>query len=251
METYWDLDNRARLALTEDQITLTYIPREVASQGLLMPQPPILEVVPPKPEADEPATSPYYAVKGIVDGKDMQFDALFLTLEAAKAFIALAPQYHTSKYGPNYKSIHMTLVPARYEVELVNVVSGEQHDAYTEIMAEFNRITKANDEANAKYRKQLTAIEDAGKDIWKNWRALARRRAYLEQVIVTLREFIAVADGDVGIAIKFLLKKEPGQGVFDAMNEIEHGLEWSVESFVGVCLAVDNDPYRDADKAAF
>lgn len=255
MKTYWDLTPRERLALTQEDLKTIYIPREVASQGLLMPRKPTLVEVPEKPDAEEPPTIPYYEVTGFPNTADnyskYTFDGLFQTLEAAQQFMALKPCSKQSEYRGN--SYNYTVTPmARYEVQLVNVADKATLDCFKEVMKAYDDAIRSNESATSTYNNECGKITRASMKITENHNKLQARRAGLEQIIETLGEFVKVADGRVDLAIRFLLKSTPAQRVFDALNEIDHGYEWdALTSFEGVCLNSDMNPYRDVDANLF
>ena len=255
MKTYWDLTSRERLALEPDEIKDVYIPREVASQGLLVPRKPTLVEVPEKPDAEEPPTIPYYEVTGFPNAADnyskYTFDSLFQTLEAAQQFMALKPCSKQSEYRGN--SYNYTVTPmVRYEVQLVNVSDKATLGHFKEVMKAYDDAFRSNESATSTYNNECSKIIRAGTKITDNHNKLQARRAELEQVIETLGEFVKVAEGRVDLAIRFLLKNTPAQRVFDALNEIDHGYEWdTLTSFEGVCLTQDNNPYRDVDANLF
>ena len=80
MKTYWQLDARERLALTEEEIKTIYVPREVAEAGLLMPRKPMMLPVPLRPEVEHPTSRTVFKVKGFKKA-DSGFNLNFLIVE--------------------------------------------------------------------------------------------------------------------------------------------------------------------------
>lgn len=253
MKTYWSLDARERLALTEEQIKTIYVPREVAEAGLLVPRKPVLLEVPPRPDAVEPQGISVFVVKGFKnsDNYGTDFDCAFATLEMAQKFIDAKPMLTGNKYRSGSRpSLKYAEPCVKYEVQINTVVNEALVDAYDKEMSEYNSIVSKNEDATNKYEREVSAINNASTKVWRNWRKLLDRRAYLEQVMATLGEFLNVSEGNVNMAIKFLMKKVEHQAIYDALNEIENEYVYDADLFGG-CIKQDANPYRDIDSDGF
>ena len=250
MKTYWQLDARERLALTEEEIKTIYVPREVAEAGLLMPRKPMLLPVPPRPEIEPPTSRTVFKVKGFkkADSYGDEFDCAFSSLESAESFIKLKPMLTGNKYRsgsrPNTKYADEC---EKYEVSVESIVKEAEVDDYDKAMAEYNEVVSKNESLESTYNREVSAINSASKKIWDNWNKIKSRRAYLEQVMETLGEFLKVAEGNANMAIKFLMKKVEHQAIYDALNEISNDYVYDVDMFGG-CLAQDANPYRDIEE---
>lgn len=249
MKSYWDLTKRERLSLTQDQVDSVYAVREAAIQGVLKPVKPELVPVPEAPNADHPVPEHFFKAVGKKDGSryssNYEFSAVFTSIEDAKAFIAMRPRYADSTYK-NDSRYDLARTPISYEIEMVAVHNEDALTEFFSIMADYNKAVSENSSLMSSYNSALTKYNNCSAKIRKDYAALNAHREKLKNIITNLDEFVHVCEGNFLMACKCILKTVEPQLLYDALSEIPHTYEWlTVEIFGGVCLAEDNDPYRD------
>lgn len=247
MKSYWDLSARERLALTTEQLSL-YATREAAIQGVLRPQEPVLIPEVESPGIAFPTPTHYFKVTGAKKNSSYStydFKAAFSTIDDAKAFVAMSPRYLDTLYKGS-ESYSITKSPYKYTIEMVEVHNAESIEEYYAINKEYNEVRTSNDAARAAYTNALTKFNNCAAKINRDHSALVAHKGKLENVIKNLDEFVAVCEGSFLMGCKCILKTVEPQLLYDALSEIPHSYEWlTVEIFGGVCLAEDNNPYRD------
>lgn len=256
MKSYWDLSNRERLALTEDELNNVWLKREAATQGLLVPKEPDLPDLPPHPKATPPEEKTMFIVEVGYGGNDSytrdDFHCMFETLKQAESFIKLNPYGKSSFYDENSRYLATAKPVGKFNIQTVTVVDEEAATKYRDVMHEYVAAKNHNESVMRDYKKKVDAITSATTKVRDNWLKLKEHYRKLEEVIENLDGFVEIAEGDTNMAIKFMIKTVPAQLVYDALNEIDHGYEWEVtRAFHDQCLQEDMNPYRGIGKALF
>ena len=256
MKSYWDLSNQERLALTEDELNNVWLKREAAAQGLLVPKEPDLPELPPHPKAVPPEEKIMFVVEVGYEGDNSytrdDFHCMFETLKQAESFVKLNPCGKSSFYDENSRYLATAKPVKKFNIQTVTVVDEEAAEQYRETMKEYTAVKSHNASVMRDYRKKVDAIAAATAKVRDNWLRLKEHHRKLEEVIENLGSFVEIAEGDINMAIKFMIKTVPAQLVYDALNEVEHGYEWDVtRAFHDQCLQEDMNPYRAIGKALF
>lgn len=256
MKSYWELSNKERLAVSEKELNDVWLKREAAAQGLLTPKKPILPELPENPGATPPKERTMFVVEVGYDGDSNytrdDFNCTFETLKQAESFIKLNPHGRSSFFDEDSRYRTTAKPVTKFNVQTVTVVDEGEAAEYREVMREYIEAKNHNDSVMRDYKQKTSEITTTTTKVRDNWLKLQEHRRKLEEVIESLEDFIEIAEGDVNMAIKFMIKTVSAQLVYDALNEIEHGYEWEVtRAFNDQCLAEDMNPYRHIGKAMF
>ena len=212
MDIYWDLTEKERAALTEEQVR-GYLAVELMSKGLTTPQPPEYEDVPEV----EMETTTYYQI--VAD--NAEFSPLFESADDASSIIALFKLTRNSGYGsgntPHAKPVDdVTVKP-------VDLPSADQVEAHKALLKEAHAKKKANDRRRREYDNAVRETSGATEEVWKDWRNCHQQEADHQAVVDTLREYTDLA-GDQTMAMKFLRRAYREHQIMDAFEwfEIEY-----------------------------
>lgn len=199
MERYWDLTEKQRSELTDDQME-SYYAIERMENGAIKPTPPAYEpdVLPTI------ATTRFYQVQAKNGYSNDKFNALFTSPEAAQVFIDTAPLYAESDWTLDYKE-------TAKRCDGFNIVPMDipTKDAMLAIKPEYKKAADAaerNKKMREEYEKAQTAYTDiVAKVTADRWecKELSRKR---QRIVDTLAAYEATANGDKEIALKFLHK---------------------------------------------
>lgn len=211
MERYWDLTEKQRAELTDDQME-AYYAIERMERGAIAPVPPEY-----KPEVlPEVPTNRYYAVHSKNTYGD-KFGCLFRTTDEAQKFIDLRPLIAESDYTIDYKQTakvpdEMCIVPVDLPTKdaLIGVKPAyvKAHTAATEN----KKLRDEYDKAQTAYAEVLSKLTQDRYDC----QALARKH---KKITDTFEAYQRTANGDSGIAMKFLAKAFTD-------NDIAAAFEW-------------------------
>lgn len=205
METYFDLSEKDRATLTEQQVQ-TYCDIALMQAHIRKPIPPMT-----MPESIRDLN-----VKTIQKWSAGAEELLFDTREQAIAFLVLKPctkSYDYSGAGYDFK------FPKPLDA-LPSPVTVYDHEDVLAKVAELKKYREKKEEieaAQTDFEKQSAAVNNATKGIWGDWYEMQRREREYRQVIDAFAEYKRLAGGDETIAETFL-RKTYGDKVGAAME---------------------------------
>lgn len=208
--TYWDLEPKARAALSESDVQ-RYLDAELMLKGVLKVEPLQLDKEPAEPHLP---TRTFYKLQG--------FDAVFDDSEKATQFAALLPVSSNYRYMSGYSDSIKYVEPLDTNDLQVVPIQLADADAVTAAKAELERcsaVKSANAALRVEYEKAIKLQNEALQGLWQDWHERRREAARHEKVVDTYSSYVQTA-GDHDIAAKFLLK------VFSA-EQIKEASEWT------------------------
>jgi hypothetical protein len=209
--TYWDLEPKARAALSESEVQ-RYLDAELMLKGVLKVEPPSFDEV---PDVAPIARATWYRVPG--------FDAVFASADLAQRFIDLQPRStDTKRFGTDWRAQEtVECIEASKPLDVVTVslaseTAAESHRATLEKRA---AARASNEKLREEYNKALKLQNEALKGLWDDWHERRAEAVRHQKVIDTYAGYVQTA-GDHDVAAKFLLK------VFSA-EQINDASEWT------------------------
>lgn len=197
LNTYWDLEPKARAALSESDVQ-RYIDAELMLKGVLKVEPLVLE---PEPDMPTLEKTTFYKLSG--------FDPIFKTAEAAQALAKLEPLHFDYRYIAGYSDQlkyhrvapgqHLEVVP----VELYNEIDVANAKSALDRLGE---IRKENAVRLAHYDQALKLQSEALEGLWADWYLRRHEAAQHRKVVDTYEAYCKTASGDAETAAKFLQK---------------------------------------------
>ena len=208
LTTFWDLDDKARAALTEADVT-RYLDAELMTRGVLRVVAPEFEAVPPDPELPKRT---YYQCGGL----------LFDTVEQAAALANARPLKQGTRYlGGRYSYSNQVnyAEPADLEITAVNITTAEAVTLASSVLDRRGAVMQANEAKREAFEKASKEQDKVLAGVWDDWHRCRARAARLRQVVDTFEAYVRTANGDRAMASAFLTK------VFDD-ETIQDAREW-------------------------
>lgn len=205
--TYWDLADKERAALSSDDVQ-RYGDVELMAKGVLKLPELVLVDEPAEPEL---AKVRYYRVE--------QFPfVMFRTLSEAEAFRDLSPLGLDHRYiGKGYgNSVDHVKPHAKLTIDTVEAAS---EDAVRTVLADLERAgaaREANRAARQEYDEALRTQNKALEGLWEDWQRCRALAVEMERVRDTFQRYIAMTNGDKAMAARFLAKAFPESKLNDA-----------------------------------
>lgn len=210
MITYWDLEPKARAALSESDVQ-RYLDAELMLKGVLKVEAPTFDEVPEVPTVER---STWYKVTG--------FDAVFATAELAQRFIDLNPRStDTKRFGHDWRAQETIecLEPSKpLEVVTVALASETAVESHRATLEKRAAARSANEKKREEYNKAVKLQNEALKGLWDDWHTQRAEAAQHRKLVETFESYVKTA-GDRMVATKFLLK------VFTA-EQIKKAADW-------------------------
>lgn len=187
-KTYWDLEEKERAALTDEEVE-RFVDAELMTKGVLKVAAPDLVPVP------EVATKPsaYYTVQIVGRyGVSESLDVVFASREAAAASLTGA-----FSLDHDYQSDSRVARPIRPDAKVVEVEALPE-SVHVEHKATLERV-KAAKEANAKaqqeYQEASRKQSQALQGLWDDWHRCRGLDRQHRKVVATFEEYVRVAQG--------------------------------------------------------
>jgi len=198
MSSYWDLHEKERAALTEEDVR-QYLDFHLMEQGVLKPKEPEYKDVPDV----KIGTTTSYAIE---HGKDsymrQKIDVVFATTEQAASFLELAPMIREHEYG---RDVDVVKPIESATITPLPLVTEESANRHAKALAEKKEIKDANDRKRSDYDSAMYKVTEATKSVWSDWHDCQKKEAKMRLVIDTLAEYRSMA-GDEDTARAFLAK---------------------------------------------
>lgn len=210
MNTYWDLDEIDRGALTSEDVQ-KFVDAELMLKGVLKVKPIVLVDVPTVPE---PSTKAFVVRFGSTYGR-ADSGVAFETLEAAQAFVALRPMSLGSEYLES-TSVPYTKRVTDPEIAEVPIFTEEAKNAVRGELRKAAAIKASNEKASEEYTKATRAQESALEGLWEDWTRCREHAAKLRAVADTFADYKRTAGGDAMVAASFLAKVYPSELIVES-----------------------------------
>lgn len=211
MKTYWDLSERERSELTQDDVQ-KYVDAELMVKGVLKVQPLQLEE---EPAVTSPATT-LFVVRTKEKKYSSRVDVLaFRDEESVAKFLALQPMALSLEYvgGSNVTTYAPVAEPEIARVAMFSV------DELTMRRAEVERANSIREENARRSREHeiaSSAVKEALRGLWDDWAACGRTALQMQQIVATWSEYVQTTKGDQYLAATFLQKVYPLSAIRDA-----------------------------------
>lgn len=197
MRKYWDLDQEERGALTEEQMR-AFDAFALMEAGIVSPKAPTL--LPEK--APNLARETKYVIN-FMDGYRKTLSVAFDTPEQARAFLDLKPIFVDNIWlGHGSEPCYRHLGDATYEAQALPT-----QDTVLAVKSQID-VYKANSDTNRKnseaYQTAVKKATETTKGMWEDWRECQALVEQVKDVGMTYQRYLAMCDGNVEHARKFL-----------------------------------------------
>lgn len=215
MESYWELSEKERAALTSEQVE-AYVPVELMREGVPRPVPLVLIDEPPMPEADKEA----YQLTIAYSMREVAFPSA----EAAAASVdGSCGLIDSTSYGayPHSVSIHTLKVIEEPSagVKRVPIYSAARLAEAHEAIEKAAEARAENGRRKKEWKDTTEAEQKAVGGMWTDWHECRAKAAEVQRVLDTRAEYVKLTDGDEDMAESFLAK------VYDA-DAREQAAQW-------------------------
>jgi hypothetical protein len=210
MDRYWDLTEKQRAALTEEQLESLFTVERM-EKGVLKP-------IEPKYAPEGPVQLPterLYSVEPKRGGYGHTFGVLLATAEDAQKFIDLKPRLRRSDWLGN-ETTESVQVPDSYTIAPVDVPT---EDAVISAKPELTRRgenAKRNKDLREKYEKEMRAFTNAVDSVREDYYRCCDLGSEFKRIVETFDNYVRTANGAEYIAAKFLAKAFPENQIRDA-----------------------------------
>jgi hypothetical protein len=189
---YWDLSERERSALSEDELTKLGA-RELMEAGVLHPGDLVLVEEPPVPEPDRTVY--------VITGENVAWP----THEEAEASLRNVVTLKSRYFGQDYQSVKY-LATEDLAIRPVKAYSAERHDALREAIDVAAAARAENAARRSAHAKALKACADELSDMREDWMRCGRLALDVAAVERTRAEYLELLDGDEEKVGVFLAK---------------------------------------------
>lgn len=213
MKRYWDLTEKARAELTREQVE-EFTRYELMERGVLAVAPLELE---PEPEVELPPTRVYYRPSRR-DGKFVynEWDICFETREQVEQFLRLKPiQIGVHWFGNGQSMLSAEPGSKELSFQVVHLANEDDVTQAAHKLALLAATRERNEKRRQVHERDTRLQQEALTRLWANWDLCREKRAKLQRVIDTWREYQELA-GDPVKARLFLGKVFSGAEVEDA-----------------------------------
>lgn len=211
MGTYWDMSEKARAALTRDEVA-AFVDFELMVAGVLKPKPlALVEIA----ELGLPTRSFY---KIVADYPNPAPDVLFNSEADARAFIAMKPsQIHRDYQLGNIEFAQPLSDDPR--IEVVSIAMKADAALARARLNERKAAENENEKRQREFDEQTRAANDASKGLWEDWRECQSKGVQMRRVAEVFADYVKTA-GSPQVAAKFLSKAFP-------ITTIDEAQEWT------------------------
>lgn len=210
MKYFTDLSREEVLGLTEEQIQY-YKDLHLAEHGWSRPGPdPVKPVKPVKPAV---ATRTVYRIR---EGGFNRTDVCFLTAEAAMKFLELEPWIIKRDWQCDTNHAEQIRDGSVTPEEVADQIDNDR-----EALKTYQRELKAYDDERKERRETLEAIGKLDDEIVKAIEQARQEERARQRIRETYQDFLALANKDHSIAMRFLRKKHSDEAIEEAGIVIE------------------------------
>jgi hypothetical protein len=206
MDTYFDLSEKQRSQLTEEQVS-AFCDVALMTAGIIKPvQPERLVDVAGDVDLD---TETVWITGGI----------LFRSQEDALAFLKLSPMKEEYDFGVGYEYKYAELInelPAAKAVYRKSAL-----DAAKKVLSQRSAKKEAIKKQIEEYNAQCKKANDATSNIWQDWTACRDMARAYQRVRDTFDQYVGMTAGDKSLALKFLRKAHTSEDIAGA-------IEWGI-----------------------
>jgi hypothetical protein len=209
MQTYWDLSERERAALSREDVE-RFADVELMTKGVLRVVAPELEPMPTVPEPDRDVFTVSHPSAGRVD-------FCFATAEQARAFVALKPIRRAHHY---VDGLWVDYLEESTEWKIA-AERGVSEDLATLHRTDFFRakeIKARNEKRTNNHQAAAKAQQEALSSLWADWNTCRDKARQLTRVADTFAEYSKLAGGDAATAFRFLLRSFTSEQVAEAVD---------------------------------
>lgn len=199
MQTYWELSEKERAALTREEVE-KYLDAELMMKGVLKVRPLELEPLPTVPEP----TTKAFEVRRPHAGP---FDVRFRSTEDAATFLRLCPLFVNNDYvdGTFLKSLH-EIDGDEVEIVAVTMHSKKQLDACKPEMLRRHAVQAENDRRQREHDETVRKQDEALRGVWSDWYECQEKAVRMRRVVETFDDYVRLTGGKRDVAGMFLLK---------------------------------------------
>ena len=209
MNRYWDLTEKQRSELTEEQVE-AMLDVEKMEKGVFDPEPPELLPIEECPEPDVLMYGPKHGYGAP--------DLVFANAEdAAKFSVGACKIENEYMSGSTFKVVSDA---GDMEIEAVKLYSRSAFQKYRALIEKNASAKKHNEAEQDKFNKAKKKLNEAVSGVWTDYRECLSLSRDCKKVIDTFNEYTRICDGDTEKAFVFLGK------AFDE-DEIRTAFEWN------------------------
>lgn len=195
MQTYWDLSEKERAALSREDVE-RYVDAELMTKGVLKVEPPKEAAVP-----DPPTVSRRSYLRGRHQSRygTTTTDVAFADAAAAQALLSavvIEEDYDTG----------MKVARTIFELDEVTAVPEDEYLRHRSALQAHKAIIEANKKARTEFAEAAKKQEAALSGLWADWTECRERDARLRKIVDTFEDYKRIAGGDVAVAARFLRK---------------------------------------------
>lgn len=209
MNRYWDLSEKQRSELTEEQVEAMLVVEKM-EKGVFDPEPPQLQPIEECPAPDVTMYGP--------KARYSKPDLVFVSPEDAAKFSVKACRVESEYIGG--QSICVLGAEGDMEIEAVHLYSREAFLKYRSLLEKNGSAKKHNEAEQAKFNEAKKKLDTAVSGVWSNYWECQSKSRDCKKVIETFEEYTRICDGDHLKAFTFLGK------AFDDC-EIREAFEWN------------------------
>ena len=212
MQTYWDLEEIERAALSQKDVE-GFLDTELMTAGVLRVEKPTLEPV----QEIEIATRNVYVVE-MNYTNTLGFD----TLEQTQQFLGLQPMLieRGALIGGRYTSR-----AERIEIKVEDLSDESTVNAVKDVLRESRMAIDTNEKSQKEYKKAKTKDDIVSSTIHEDWMSCREKDEKMKKVRSTLAEYDVLTD-DRCISMRFLLRAFSRKDVIEASKWL--GEEWAI-----------------------
>lgn len=206
MNDYWQLSERERAALTEEQVK-TYEAYELMAAGVVRTASPG-EFTHKRPDVGKRNVF-------VINTKGYNsLDVAFPTMEDAHAFVTSRAMCLSHEYDGNESTLAVRPLDGA-KIEIREVCVGEDIDRCKSEWDRYRAAKRAHEDLATKHEKAQREEANAVHGLWKDWEECGRKALVHKRVVDTWEEYRKIA-GDDATAAKFLAKAYSTEAVEDA-----------------------------------
>jgi len=195
MQTYWDLTEKERAALSYEGVQ-RYVDAELMLKGVLAV--PELELA-PVPDMPTPDVVVYRPKASARFGG---FDVAFATDDQARAFLELKPFHIVRDWQLGDAQIADRLDDAR--IEIVPAFTRAAADIFRSKLESIKAAKDENDRRKRARDEQQKKVDQALAGLWEDWHACCAKARKVAAINATREKYLKLAGGDEATAARFL-----------------------------------------------
>jgi len=209
MNRYWDLSQKQRSKLTDEQVEAMLVVEKM-EKGVFDPEPPQLQPIEECPAPDVTMYGP--------KARYSKPDLVFVSPEDAAKFSTKACRVESEYIGDS--SICVLGAEGDMEIEAVHLYSREAFLKYRSLLEKNGSAKKHNEAEQSKFNDAKKKLDAAVSGVWSDYWECQSQARDCKKVMDTFSEYTRICDGDEVKAFTFLGK------AFDK-DEIRTAFEWN------------------------